>query len=225
MELIISNAWGWLCFSMAVVLLTSFIMLRQSREFYILDVVVRKFSMLDLQFPASPKEIPHLIKCIYALPSPQQERTLAALRGQLRTDFIFMPAAYGSIFLICIQVAGKMNPAGEIFFECLAWLQLIAWLFDAMENSYLLHKIHPGALPSSMEVHRAYQQMVFAKWILALTGAVCALSALLFFWVSGKYETRSLCYLLILVGEVVMFVGLQLIARKPAAAVEGGPTI
>ncbi|SEW51676.1 hypothetical protein [Chitinophaga arvensicola] len=213
MEPIISNAWSWLCISMALVLLTSFIMFRQAREFYILDIVVRKFSILDLQFPASRKEIPHLIRCMYALPAPQQQRTLSALRGQLWVDFLFMPAAYGSIFLMCIQVAAKMNFAGEIFFECLAWLQLIAWFFDAMENTYLLRKIHPDPVCSSVEVHRAYQQMVFAKWILASTGLVCALSALLFFWVSGKYETGSLHYLLILVGEVVVFVALQLLTR------------
>lgn len=218
MGLIISNAWCWLCFSVALLLVTAFIMLRQARQFYLFDVVVRKFSIIDLQFPASCKEIPELIKGIYALPAPQQLRTLSALRGQLWVDFLFMPALYGSIFLLCVQVANKMTPAGEIFFECLAWLQLIAWLFDAMENSYLLGKIRPDVTPSTKEVHRAYQQMVFAKWILLLTGIVCSFSALLFFWVSGKYEVHSLYYLLVLVGELLLFGIAQVIANRRKSA-------
>jgi hypothetical protein len=225
MEPIISNAWCWLCFSAALLLFTSFIMLRQARQFYLFDVVVRKFSIIDLQFPASSKEIPELIKGIYALPAPQQSRTLSALRGQLWVDFLFMPALYGSIFLLCIQVANKMTPSGEIFFECLAWLQLIAWLFDAMENGYLLNKIKPGVTPSTPEVHKAYQQMVFAKWILLLTGIVCAFSALLFFWVSGKYESRSLHYLLILVGEAIVFVIALVIAGRRKAPEEAAPVV
>ncbi|SKD09207.1 hypothetical protein SAMN05660461_5090 [Chitinophaga ginsengisegetis] len=225
MEPVIANAWCWLCFSAALLLLTAFIMLRQARHFYLLDVVVRKFSIIDLQFPASSKEIPELIKGIYALPAPQRSRTLSALRGQLWVDFLFMPALYGSIFLLCIQVADKMTPAGEIFFECLAWLQLIAWLFDAMENGYLLNKIKPDVTPSTPEVHKAYQQMVFAKWILLLTGIVCALSALLFFWVSGKYETRSLHYLLILVGEGIVFVIAEVIAGRRKVPEDAAPVV
>ncbi|MBO9731564.1 MAG: hypothetical protein J7623_23185 [Chitinophaga sp.] len=215
METISDNAWCWLCMSMAVLLVTTFIMMQQTRQFFTLDVVVRHFSILDLEFPGSPNEIPNLVKGIYALPLEQQTKTLLALRGQLWVDFLFMPAVYGSIFLICFKVAEKMNPAGVVLFSWLAWLQLIPWLCDIIENIYLLRKIHPNVPASTKAVHKAYQWLEITKWGLSSIAAVCGLSALLFFWITGDFDAGSLHYLIILVVEIGVFIGVQLIPRQP----------
>jgi hypothetical protein len=217
METLLNNAWCWLCISMGLLVVTGYIMSIQSRQFFTMDVVIRPFSILDLEFPGSPQEIPAIIKGVYALPSGQRSTTLAALRGQLWVDFLFMPAAYGSIFLICIKVAEKMNPAGTTLFTWLAWLQLLPWLCDFIENIYLLRKTYPNVPASTKRGHTAYQWMEITKWSISLIGMVCGVSALLFFWVSGDFEVRSLHYLLIIVGEIGVFIGLQLIP-KPAAA-------
>lgn len=219
METLINNAWCWLCISMGLLLITVFIMMRQARQFYTMDVVMRRFSILDLEFPGSPNEIPAIIKGVYALPVVQQAKTLAALRGQLWVDFLFMPAAYGSIFLVCIKVAEKMNPAGTSLFTWLAWLQLLPWLCDVVENIYLLRKTAPNVPASTKMVHKVYQWLEITKWGISSIGMVCGLSALLFFWVTGDFDPASLHYLLILVAEAGVFVGLQFIpspAKSPS---------
>lgn len=211
MEMMITNGWYWLCITVAVTLLTAFIMSLQGKQFFTMGVVMRTFSILDLEFPSSSKDIPSVIKGIYALPAPQQQQTLQALRGQLWLDFLFMPAAYGSIFLLCMEVAGKMNEAGQVLFVWLAWLQAVPWLFDIIENIYLLRKMRPDIACSSNAVHKAYQVMEAFKWGISLTGFVFALSSLLFFWLTGNYAVASLRYLLILAGEAAVFAGLQFI--------------
>lgn len=217
METLINDAWCWLCISMGILLLTTFVMMRQSRQFYTMDVVMRRFSILDLEFPGSRYEIPALIKGVYALPVDQRSKTLSALRGQLWTDFLFMPAAYGSIFLVCIKVAEKMNPAGTTLFEWLAWLQLLPWLCDIIENIYLLRKTAPNVPASTEMVHKAYQWLEITKWGISSIGMVCGLSALLFFWVTGDFDTASLHYLLIMAAEAGVFIGLLFVA-KPVKA-------
>ncbi|NLR78124.1 hypothetical protein [Chitinophaga eiseniae] len=219
MSILLTDAWYWLCISMAIFLLTAFIMGRQSRYFYTMDVVPRQFSITDLQLPSCQKELVNLIKGIYTMPAANRQQTLRALRGQLWVDFLFMPAAYGSIFLVCMKVASKMNPAGTLLFSILAWLQLLCWLCDIVENIYLLQKISPNVSESTKTVHRAYQLLEIIKWGFSLLATVCGLSALLFFWVTGNFAVSSLHYLLIIVGEIVVFIALQkLPTREPSPA-------
>lgn len=74
-----------------------------------------------------------------------------------------------------------------IFFPGFAILQLAAWLFDILENLYLLKKMKdPGALKA---LHHSYKNIVMAKWIFAVSGLVCSLFGLLYFWLRGKYGT------------------------------------
>jgi hypothetical protein len=204
MQLYIS--WTWFCIALGLSAITTIIMSRQAKHFFTLDVVERHFSILDLEFAATAKEIVHIIKGIYALPQPQSSQTIKALKGQLIVDFLFMPGIYGTVFLGCMHVSCKMTTNwGQASFVALAWLQLIPWLCDIIENIYLLNKIKPTVLPSTDSIHVAYQRMEIVKWGLSLTGGVCSIAALLFFWVSGKYVAVSLYYLLIIIGEVLLF--------------------
>jgi hypothetical protein len=205
MQLFIPHAWTWFCLLLAVVLLTSFVMATLGRRFFTLDVVLRSFSILDLEWPASPLEIVNLIKGIYLLPAPDSRKVIKALRAQLYIDYLFMPAAYGSIFILCMQVSWKMPPAGAAFFSVLAFLQVIPWLCDIIENFFLLGKIRPDTGKPGKTVFRAYQCLEIAKWGLSLLGLVCGLSSLLYFWLSGHYAFTSLHYLLIIAAEIGVF--------------------
>jgi hypothetical protein len=116
-----------------------------------------------------------------------------------------MPGAYGSIFILCMNLSWKMPASGAYFFSILAWLQGIAWLCDIIENIYLLGKIHRNPIPSSHSIFKAYQYLEVLKWGCALLGAVCGLSSLLYFWLAGSYAFESLYYILIIGIEVVVF--------------------
>ena len=204
MQLLLENGWLILCFLVGLLLVTRLIMRRQSQHFCTLDVVVRKFSITDLQFAASPREVTNIINGIYALPSEQSEKTLRSLRTHLIVDFVFMPGIYGAIFFACFKTSEKMLSFGEQVFIWLALLQAIAWVLDIVENSYLLKKIKPSVVPSSQQMHKTYQWMEVVKWGIALTGAVCSVSALLYFWLIGNYKIESLSYLVVLAIEVVI---------------------
>lgn len=178
--------------------------------FFSKDVVLRKFSIIDLQFAATGQEIVNIIKGIYLLPEEKSKKAVNALRSQLYVDFLFMPAVYGGIFLLCMKVSNKMlSVAGEDFFAILAWLQIIPWLCDLYENSYLLNKLNnPKA--ATPQTHKFFQRIVVLKWGISLLGAVCSIAALFYFWLVGYYSVDSLPYILIIFAELILFI----IARK-----------
>src|SRR5664279_3161412 len=94
--------WMYFCIFFGAMLLISFIMSRQSENMYTLHVVIKKLTMIDLEFPASALELSNLVKGIFLLPAKLSKKSLAALKGQLYIDFFFMPAAYGSVFILCM---------------------------------------------------------------------------------------------------------------------------
>lgn len=211
-------SWIWFCAALGLAAITTIIMSIQSRQFLTIDAVERRFSILDLEFASKPIEIPNIINGIYALPQPQSTKTLRALRGQLIIDFLFMPGIYGAVFFACMHVSLKMTtPWGKDAFAVLAWLQIIPWICDIIENIYLFSKTKHNVPPSSENLHAAYQKMELVKWGLSLTGGVCAIAALFFFWVSGKYLAVSFPYLLIIIAEIIAFFILaKLFVGKPA---------
>ena len=108
---------NWMLFSICfgLLLLVSFIMSLLGERFYTFDVIRKKFNMIELEVPASPKEMANLIKGIFLLPPEESARSLKAVRAQLGWDFLFMPCAYGSIFLVCWRIAQKMHHVGHFF--------------------------------------------------------------------------------------------------------------
>lgn len=208
-------------------LLVSFIMALQSRHFYTFHLTKRKFSIMELETPATYAELVKVIKGLYALPAAESKKSISALRGQLWTDFLFMPLAYGSIFLICLQVSLKF---GTGFWHCiffiLAVIQLIPWICDIIENIYLLKKIKKGphindskeALLAKSKPHKIYLVMEGFKWGIALASAVAAISAVCFFWLTGNYNVSSLKFLLITLAEIAVFLILVKIFTKKKTA-------
>ena len=195
-------------------LLVSFIMMRQSRNFYTFYVTKRKFSIMELEIPATYAGLIRIIKGLFLLPEPESKRSIGALRGQLWLDFLFMPFAYGSIFLLCWRVSVKFQSAfGSNVFLVLAVLQVIPWICDIIENLYLLGKIKQGsniddskeAIDKKANLHKAYLVMEAIKWGTALTATVCALSAICYFWLTGGYSATSLKYAVITLAEIAAF--------------------
>ena len=157
----------------------------QSNNFFTRHVVVRKFSILDLEFPPSAVEMVNFIKDIFSLPAAQAKKTSIALRRQLLLDFLFMPAFYGSIFILSMKVSMKMTYFGHKFFAVLAWIQIIAWLCDIIENIYLLNKIHPEPIVSNIAIFKSYEALEVLKWGIPLLTFVCSIAAISYFWLVG----------------------------------------
>ncbi|MEO8763899.1 MAG: hypothetical protein ABI416_06420 [Ginsengibacter sp.] len=198
------------CIAFGVMLLVGFVMSLQSANLYSLHVVVRKFSMIDLEFPASSQELISFIKGIFLLPGDLSKKSLKALKSQLYLDFIYMPALYGSIFMFCMKVSQKMTSFGHPLFAILAWLQCIAWLCDIIENIYLLNKLRPQAGESKTIPYPAYLGLEITKWGIALTATVCSIAAMSYFWLVGRYSLQSIDYILIIAAEIIVI----FIARK-----------
>ncbi|HEV2832384.1 MAG TPA: hypothetical protein VGW31_10440 [Hanamia sp.] len=198
---------GWMsfCIVFGAMLLLNYLMSFQSKNFYTKHVVIRKFSMLDLEFPASPAELVIYIKGIFQLPGGLAKKTLNALRGQLYFDFIFMLVMYSSIFILCMKVSMKLTSFGHGLFAFFAWLLFIPLLCNIVENIYLLNKIRPEPVVSKPAVHKSYQIIQMGKWVIALTAVVCSLAAIFYFWLIGRYSYDSLNYLVIIVAEIIIF--------------------
>lgn len=213
--------WQLFCMFFGIMLLISFLMALQGRHFYTKDVVIRKFSIMDLEIPATSLELKNVIAGLYDLPPEQSRKSIGALKGQLYLDFLYMPFAYGCIHIACALIAGKMeHQAGRAVFTAFAYLQFLPWLFDIIENIYLLSKIKPNVTESSHSVHKAYLAMEAIKWGIALTGAVCAIAALCYFWLSGNYATDSVRYFVFIILEIIIFAVLLKFVTKTSPQTE-----
>jgi len=193
----IANSGFLVLAGLAIVVLSSWLMGRQGRYFFTKDPLRRKFSILEMEFPAKSYELERLINGIYALPE-EAPRTIKALRTQLLLDYLlFIPSAYGSIFVLCMYVAQHTATGfGACSFAVLAWAQAIPFVLDYAENTYFWilsgkrdipiprpNPLKPEPLPASFRMMRALEAL---KWGIALVAAVCCLSAVSYFWLSGK---------------------------------------
>jgi hypothetical protein len=205
---IIVPGWILFCILLSGVLLTALLMQWFGGFFITRDVLVRNFTILDLELASTEKEIDNTLKGIVQLEPAVAGKVIRSLTYHLYVDFLFMPAAYGTIFVACLNVAWKMPASGAIFFTVMGWLQVASWVSDILENIYLLGKINrikSEYTPSFMSFH-TYQYLEVVKWGLALLAIVCLLSALMYFWISGLYMEISLQYLLAVMIELTIFV-------------------
>ena len=200
----------YFCIIFGLMLLVGAITKLLSKNFYTLHVFVRKFSILDLEFPDSSLELTTYIRGIFLLPKELSLRSLRSLKGYLYLDFVFIPLVYGSVFLLCMLISNEITSWGRYIFFILAWLQIIPLICDATRNFFLLKKIRPDAKVSTHVIHKTYQVLEKIKWLLTMIAAVFSLSALFYFWVSGKYSVGSLRFLIIVIIEISVF----LILRK-----------
>jgi len=223
MTIAIPSIWLFFCVSLAVILFTTLVMNIQEKYFFTKDVVLRKFSIKDLEFASTSTEVANIIQGMYLLPTERSTKAIKAFRLHMMVDFMFMIAVYMGIFLLCMKAADKMTSLlGEYFFSLLAWGQLVAWICDLFENRYLLNQLSADAKPATEEGHIFFQRVVAVKWILTLLGSVCALAAFFYFWVTGLYSVESLTYLLVIFIEIIIFVMAgKMISRKLGKSING----
>lgn len=216
--------WPLLTASFVLFILTSIIMGRLSGRFFTMGKVRQSFSIFDLEFPSKSSELMKLLRGIDDLPTQDAQDSKAALRAHLIWDFVFMLGIYPLIFLLCWKASMKMDWIGKGLFIGLAWAQVLPLLFDVAENIYLLRKVSKPETSTSA-VHKTYLRIVIGKWIIALIGLVCAASGLLYFWMTGAYNTASLPWvggllLVFVAGAVAMRVGGK--SKASAASSLGG---
>jgi len=197
-------SWGLVCITFGATILVGFIMHLLSKKFYTLYVFVRKFSILDLEFPVSALELATYIKGIFLLPKELSEKSLHALKNRLYINFLSIFLKYATIFLLCMKLSYKMSFLGNYIFIILALLQIIPLLGDLVENFYLLQKLSPNATVSTDTVHRNYQLLAKIKWTVFLTAVVFCITTLVYFWLIGNFSYHSMVYLIIIIAELVL---------------------
>ena len=176
----------WLAGCFILCIFTTYAMMKQAAKFFS-GKRRKKFSMLELQFPSSPAELSSVLSGIDdvpQLPPPGPVEIKKAVRSQLLVDFLFMPAAYGGIFLLCMISAHRIGGGLQYFFIFAGWLQLVAWIFDIIENIFLLNKIRKPTPPGDVTFN-TYQWLEGFKWGISLISLFLALGALGYCWLMG----------------------------------------
>lgn len=186
----IEHQFLWFLAATVASLLIGMLMKRYEKKLCTHDGSLREFSIMDLEFPSNGKEIPSIIRGIYRLsPEGKIKEVVAALRSNLLLDYLYMPATYGAIFLLCMYVAHRLKdfPIEQGFFALLAWLQFLAWACDFLENGMLLSFLRKDvAKEIPKPKHLFFVSIVWAKWGLAIMGLICALMMMVYFWATGK---------------------------------------
>ncbi len=207
-------SWGSICLTFGATILIGFFMHLLSKNFYTLHVFVRKFSMLDLEFPVSALELATYIKGIFLLPKELSKISIRSLRRRLYLHFLFIPLKYLTIFFICMRLSEKMSFLGNYIFIVLAWMQVIPFICDLVENFYLLQKLNSDATVSTPSVHKKYQLLGRVKWIVFLVAIAFSISSLFYFWLIGSFSNLSLKFLIILIVELVIIIVLMKMTKK-----------
>lgn len=129
-----------------------------------------KISIFGLELFYSQEKIVEIFSGI-------NDKVKTLLGYHLSFDFIFMAGVYPGIVCLCMIAAGKLK------IKWLAWLliilaifQIVAWVFDILENYYLLKWLKNPVIGDEFGV---YHIIVYSKWLIALTGALLSLFILL----------------------------------------------
>jgi len=154
------------CFGIAIA--SSFILQWLATDFWVGD---DQFSILGLELFYSKKQVIDVLTKI-------EQPARIALNYQLIFDFVFMAGIYPAIACLCMMAREKVNGQGlRNFLFALAILQPLAWAFDVTENIYLLTWLDK---PEIGEEFSSYHNIVAAKWIIAVVGALSGLFVLVF---------------------------------------------
>jgi len=154
---------GLFLFSLGIAISTTFIMQWLATDFWIDD---RKFSILGLELFYSKKEV---LEVLTQIKPPAR----IALNYQLIFDFAFMTGIYPAIASFCMLVRENMiNTVSRNVLFALAMVQPVAWAFDITENIFLLGWMDKPEIGDEFSM---YHNIVAAKWLIALAGALCAI--------------------------------------------------
>ncbi|PZF74360.1 hypothetical protein [Taibaiella soli] len=188
-----------LCAAFVIMLVATWLMRKQSQFFFTKDPVRRKFSILEMEFPVKSFDLEYLIKGIHDLPDEADKTVTAVHRQLLVGSLLFIPALYGSIYILCMHVAVNVEtPAiGRWWFVMLGWAQLVSLLLDYVENIYFWRMVGnkniviPKPDLSKPEIaapsFKMIQILEIVKWGIVLIGFVCSISVMAYFWLIGNY--------------------------------------
>jgi len=138
----------------------------------------RKFSILGLELFYSKKEV---IEILTQIKQPAR----IALNYQLIFDFAFMTGIYPAIASFCMLIREDlMSTVSRNVLFALAMVQPVAWAFDITENIFLLGWMDKPEIGDEFSM---YHNIVAAKWLIALAGALCAI----FFGILKPVKRRS----------------------------------
>jgi len=125
-----------------------------------------KFTIIGLEI-SYPKEK------IEAILAGLDDRVRTILRYHLYFDFAFMAGVYPGIAALCMMAREKSAHTGlKNGLLVMAFLQAIALGCDIAENYYLLSWIKNPVIGNEFSF---FHPVVFAKWGIALTGALLAI--------------------------------------------------
>jgi hypothetical protein len=129
-----------------------------------------KFTILGLELFYSKEKV-----VLTLLNIEDHVRTI--LNYHLHFDFVFMAGIFPGITALCMMAREKVSsPALKKLLFSLALIQLLAWAGDVTENLYLIKWVKYPLIGSEFGLYHA---IVAAKWIIALTGFIGSVSALL----------------------------------------------
>lgn len=204
-----SNLWFYFAICFTVFLFTTYIMARVAKHFCMNKAGANvPFSIMDLELPLSERELVNII-----LTMPDNARR--AVKHHLNVDYLFMAAVYPGIALLCGIAANKMDHIGKWFFWLLAALQVVPWLFDVLENIYLAGKLrNPVVNEQNPKAFTSFIWRVQVKFIIALAGAICAVFALLYYWLTADFNPDTPWYLLVMLVELIIFIVVMNISGK-----------
>jgi len=153
------------CFGITIA--TMFIMEWLAGDFWLND---QKFSILGLELFYSKR---HALDVLTQIKQPAR----IALNYQLVFDFVFMTGIYPAIASLCMMARENLrNVVWRNILFALAMLQPVAWAFDISENIFLLSWVEKPVIGDEFST---YHTIVAAKWLIALTGALTAMTMLL----------------------------------------------
>ena len=114
------------------------------------------------------------------------DKVKTILGYHLSFEFIFMAGCYPGIASLCmmayLRVGGKNLKRVLLI---LSFLQIFGWTFDIIENYYLLKWLRSPVIGGEFGF---YHLVVYCKWIIALTGALFALTVL----VGSMFKKKNL---------------------------------
>ena len=122
------------------------------------------FSILGLELFYSPVKLTTVFQ-------QMGDRQLSLLRYNLGFDFVFMAGIYPLIASLCMISKSKTGKSFGKLLVALAYLQIIAWVCDIIENIFLLK----WSYGSAIDHFAAYHLVVWLKWVLAISGILFAL--------------------------------------------------
>ena len=95
------------------------------------------------------------------------------LSYHLHFDYVFMAGCFPGIACLCMMAAEKINRKNfKRLLFILAFAQPFAWIFDLVENHYLLKWLNDPVIGDEF---RFYHAVVITKWVIALAGALIAI--------------------------------------------------